>query len=126
MHPDTRRIVAVDAHLRRSGLCPVRVHSLGTGESFEIQPASDGFLDVTSGLRVRVAADAIELHGAQPIRILLDGDVGFSGFDPVSGAAFTGRAGGGSSVTVYEQNDWFQFAIVTSADPISTEWKRSP
>ena len=49
-----RRIVMVEAHRRRSGRCPLRVHSLGTGETFEIKPAADGFYDVASGTTVRV------------------------------------------------------------------------
>ena len=50
MPPEIRRIIAVEAHRRRSGHCPVRLYSLGTGETFEINPTADGFVDMTSGV----------------------------------------------------------------------------
>jgi hypothetical protein len=118
MQPDIRRIVAVDAHRRRTGRCPETIHSLGSGESFGIAPALDGFTDLESGLRVRVDGRHILLpYGAAPIEIALDGDVAFTGFDPASGERFTGRAGGGSSVTIYDsrQDDYFQYAVVNDS-----------
>jgi len=117
MNPDTRRIVAVEAHRRRSGRCPVRVHSLGTGESFEIRPLPDGFLDVETGLTVRSGGDQIATpQGA--VELALVGDVFFEGVARASGERFTGRAGGGSSVTLYEQgrDDYFQYAVVADGD----------
>jgi hypothetical protein len=44
-------------------------------------------------------------------------DVTFSGFDPGSGERFTGRAGGGSSVTIYDsrQENYFQYAVVSDS-----------
>src|SRR3954467_4657494 len=113
MHARVRRIVAVEAHRRRSGRCPVRVHSLGTGETFEIEPAAAGFLDLTSGMGGRINGSQITLpDGRGPIDLTLVGDVGFDGYDHASGKRFSGRAGGGASVTLYdgERNDYFQYA----------------
>ena len=91
------------------------IHSLGSGESFGIAPMPDGFTDLASGTRVRVDARHILLPcGAAPIEIALAGDIAFAGFDPASGERFTGRAGGGSSVTIYDrrQDEYFQYAVV--------------
>jgi hypothetical protein len=118
MQPEIRRIIAVDAHRRRTGLCPQMIHALGTGESFAIALAPDGFTDLASGLRVRVDARHIRLSGgAAPIEIALDDDIAFAGFDPASGERFTGRACGGSSVTIYDsrQDDYFQYAVVSDS-----------
>jgi hypothetical protein len=116
-----RRIVAVEAHRRRTGHCPVRVHSLGTGETFEIRPAADGFFDVTSGLDVRVAEDQIIVPSlGATIDFKLSGDIGFDGYDHASGEPFSGRAGGGASVTLYDrgQNNYFQYAVAADCDHI--------
>jgi hypothetical protein len=121
MAPDIRRIVAVDAHRRRTGHCPLRIYSLGTGETFEISPRPDGFTDLESGRPIRSEPTRIVVPGSRAIAISLDGDIGFSGIDPASGAAFSGRAGGGTSVTIYEADDFFQYAIVTSAQPLGTQ-----
>ena len=121
MQPDVRRIVAVEAHRRRSGRCPVRVHSLGTGETFDIKPADDGFLDVTSGLNVRVADGQITVPSLRAtIDLSLEGDVGFSGYDHMDDEPFTGRAGGGVSVTLYDrtQHDYFQYVIAAEGERI--------
>jgi hypothetical protein len=121
MQSDLRRIVAVEAHRRRSGRCPVRLHSLGTGETFEIKPAMDGFLDVASGMTVRMDGSQILLpDGRGPIDLMLTGDVGFDGFDHESQEPFSGRAGGGASVTLYDRhrNDYFQYALVIEGDPL--------
>lgn len=114
MTPELRRIVAVEAHRRRSGRCPVRVHSLGTGETFEIRPTAVGFLDVASGLNVHVDGTRIVLpDGRGPIELTLIGDVGFDGVELTSNEPFSGRAGGGASVTLYDRNrdDYFQYAV---------------
>jgi hypothetical protein len=121
MQPEIRRIVAVEAHRRRTGRCPVCVHSLGTGETFVIEPAADGFVDVASGLTVRVAGDRIvvpSLHAT--IDLSLVDDVGFGGYDYSSDEPFSGRAGGGASVTLYSrgQHDFFQYAVVTPGDHV--------
>ena len=117
MKPDLRRIVAVEAHRRRSGRCPVRVHSLGTGETFEIRPATDGFVDVATGVTVRSDGGQIVLPEG-PIELTLVGDVFFEGVERASGEPFSGRAGGGSSVTLYDRdrNDYFQYAVVGEGD----------
>ena len=82
MQPEIRRIVAVEAHRRRTGRCPVRVHSLGTGETFDIEPAADGFVDVASGLTVRVDGEQIVVPSLQAtIDLALVDDVGFDGYD---------------------------------------------
>ena len=121
MQPEIRRIIAVEAHRRRTGHCPVRVHSLGTGETFDIQPADRGFFDVTSGLNVRVSDEHILVPswGAK-IDLSLEGDVGFVGYDHMDGEPFSGRAGGGASVTLYDrgQSNFFQYAVAAEGEPI--------
>ncbi len=120
MLPEIRRIVAVEAHRRRTGRCPIRVHSLGTGETFEIKPADDGFLDVTTGLNVRVSAGQIQvpsLHAT--IDLALIGDIGFDGYDYMNDEPFSGRAGGGASVTLYDRgSNFFQYAVAAEGDGI--------
>jgi hypothetical protein len=119
MQPEIRRIVAIEAHRRRTGRCPVCVHSLGTGETFAVEPAADGFVDVASGLKVRVEGDQIVVPSLPAtIDFALVGDVGFDGYDHSSDERFTGRAGGGASVTVYShgQRDFFQYAVVVPGD----------
>ena len=121
MRPEFRRIVAVEAHRRRTGRCPVRVHSLGTGETFEIAPAVDGFVDLTSGLSVRVTEGQIVVPSMRAtIDFKLIGDVGFDGYDHMADEPFSGRAGGGTSVTLYDrgQNNYFQFAVAAEGDRI--------
>jgi hypothetical protein len=118
---DLRRIAAVEAHRRRSGRCPVKVHSLGTGETFEIRPIGDGFLDVASGMHVRVDGVRILLpDGRGPIELMLVGDIGFDGIDRGNGERFSGRAGGGASVTLYDhdRNDYFQYAVAAEGDRV--------
>lgn len=121
MHPDFRRIVAVAAHRRATGTCPVRVHSLGTGETFDIRPAADGFFDVESGLNVRVNDGKIAIPSIQAlIDLKFAGDVLFDGFDHASGEWFSGRAGGGATVTLYDlgQSNYFQYAVAGEDDRI--------
>jgi len=96
----------------------VRLYSLGTGETFEINPTADGFVDMTSGVSASTAEGRIVLAGKRgAIDLHLTGDVAFDGYDHISDEAFTGRAGGGASVTVYDrdQRDYFQYAVVTEA-----------
>ncbi len=119
MTPDLRRFVAVDVHRRRSGRCPVRVHALGTGETFEIKPLADGFLDIATGTTVRGTADQIvPSDGQGPIDIVLVGDVFFEGVERANDEPFSGRAGGGASVTIYDRHrdDYFQYAVVAPGD----------
>ncbi len=112
MRPELRRIVAVEAHRRRSGAYPRVIHALGTGESFAVQAREDGFLDVESGIVVRSEPGRILLPDGA-IAFGLEGDVAFAGFDPDSRERFTGRAGGGASVTIYDQRgDFFQYAML--------------
>lgn len=121
MQSDLRRIVAVEAHRRRSGRCPVRIHSLGTGETFSIEPTTDGFRDVTSGATVSIDGSQIILpDGRAPIDLTLTGDVGFDGYDHGNREPFSGRAGGGASVTLYDRNrhDYFQYAVATEGENI--------
>ena len=115
MQPEIRRIIAVDAHRRRTGHCPTMIHSLGTGESFAIEATTEGFIDVASGTRVRSDASRILLPGdSAVIDIVFDDDIAFSGHDRTSGENFTGRSGGGSTVTIYDDQrvGYFQYAIV--------------
>jgi hypothetical protein len=112
---DIRRIIAVDAHRRRKGVCPPMIHALGTGETFRIAPTPDGFTDLETGIEVRVESGRILLSaGYAPIAISMGEDVGFEGFDANSGEYFSGRAGGGSSVTIYDdrQVHYSQYAVV--------------
>jgi hypothetical protein len=112
MRPALRRIVAVEAHRRRSGACPRVIHALGTGESFCVVARDDGFLDVDSGIVARSEPGRIVLPDGA-IAFALEGDVAFAGFDPESRERFTGRAGGGASVTIYDaKGDWFQYAML--------------
>jgi hypothetical protein len=123
MRPDVRRIVAVEAHRRRAGRCPRRIYSLGTGESFDIMPGDGGFVDVATGLRASTDNDTIRLSdGLGPVDLHLTGDVAFDGFDHGGDEPFSGRAGGGASVTIYErgQADYFQYAVVAEGDPALT------
>ena len=47
------------------------------------------------------------------IAFALEGDVAFAGYDPDSRECFTGRAGGGASVTVHDaRGDYFQYAML--------------
>ncbi len=120
MRPEIRRIVAVEAHRRRTGHCPVRVHSLGTGETFEIKPGPDGFVDVTSGLAVKINGNRITVPSLPAVvDFRLSGDIGFDGYDHDSTEHFSGRAGGGSSVTLYDREgrNYFQYAVATEGDP---------
>ena len=119
MQADIRRIIIVEAHRLRSGRCPVQVHSLGTGETFDIRPTADGFVDVASGLTVRTSPGHILLTDTQgTIDLHLTGDVAFDGFDHMSNEAFSGRAGGGASVTLYDSGrvDFFQYAVAAADD----------
>lgn len=121
MSPELRRIVIVEAHRRRSGRCPLRVHSLGTGESFDIKPVADGFYDVASGTTVRIdGAQILFADGRGPIDLMLTGDVGFDGFEHGGREPFSGRAGGGASVTLYDRhrNDYFQYAIAPESENV--------
>jgi hypothetical protein len=118
---DFRRIVAVEAHRRATGRCPVRVHSLGTGETFEIKAVDGGFLDVDSSLNVRVDENKLTIPSIQAvIDLKFAGDVWFDGFDHSSGEWFSGRAGGGATVTLYDrgQRNYFQYAVAGEGDRI--------
>ena len=114
-----RRIVAVEAHRRRSGRCPVLVHALGTGESFEIEPGEDGFRDLASGRLALAHPSGLIVEGAGEIEIRLLGDVGFEGYDHSSAERFSGHAGGGASVTLYGplRADYFQYAVSDRQEP---------
>lgn len=118
MQAEVRRIIAVEAHRRRSGRCPVLLHSLGTGESFDIRPTPDGFVDLASGVVVRVSGDQIQTGSLGTIDLRFAGDVAFDGYDHSSNETFSGRAGGGASVTVYDGSrvNFYQYAVVTEGD----------
>lgn len=127
--PDIRRIIAIDAHRRQTGDCPVRLFSLGTGEMFDIEPRVDGFHDVSSGLTVRSAASQIVVPGrGGTIEFKSTGDVTFAGFDNMSSEGFTGRAGGGSTVTIYDAggHDFFQYAVSGIKTPALADVSATP
>jgi hypothetical protein len=117
VNPVQRRIVAVEAHRRRSGRYPMLIHSLGTGETFEIQPLVDGFLDVTTGTKVCSGDGEIAIPGGT-IELTLVDDIFFEGVVRANGERFSGRACGGSSVTLYDRlsDDYFQYAVVVEGD----------
>lgn len=52
-----------------------------------------------------------------PSRIVLtaEGEVLFRGQDRTTGERFTGRAGGGATVTIYQGDDFFQFNVVADS-----------
>ena len=79
MQPEIRRIIAVEAHRRRTGRCPVRVHSLGTGETFDIQPADRRFLRRRHPASMSASTDEQILVPSirATIDLSLEGDVGF-------------------------------------------------
>jgi hypothetical protein len=119
VRPEIRRIVAVEAHRRRTGRCPARIHSLGTGETFDIKPADNGFVDLASGWSVHVTDGQITVPAAPAmIDLKLTGDVFFDGYDQTNHERFSGRAGGGASVTLYDrdQTDYYQYAIAAEGD----------
>jgi hypothetical protein len=121
MQPEIRRIVVVEAHRRRTGRCPIRVHSLGTGETFDIEPSDNGFLDVASGLSVRIAGQQIVVPSLRAtIDLSLVDDVGFDGYDHLDEEPFSGRAGGGASVTLYSRGElnFYQYAVVGPGDRV--------
>jgi hypothetical protein len=112
MQSDIRRIVAAEAHRRRSGSCPRRIYSLGTGEAFDIAPEEHGFKDLATGTGVATQDGTIRFpDGRAPIELRLVGDVAFDGFDHAAHEAFSGRAGGGSSVTIFVGAEYFQYAV---------------
>jgi hypothetical protein len=113
MRDAIRRIVAVEAHRRRSGTVPRVMHALGTGESFCFSARDDGFVDEASGMEVRAEPARLLLPDGEAIAFALEGDVGFGGYDPESRERFSGRAGGAASVTVYDaRGDFFQYAML--------------
>jgi len=120
MQPEIRRIIAVEAHRRRSGRCPVRLISLGTGEVFEIRPTTAGFLDVSSNLTASSSNGRIVLEGTDAvIDLRLNEDVGFDGYDHSSKEPFSGRAGGGVSVTIYDHGgpNFYQYVVAIEGEP---------
>ena len=107
MSPELRRVIAVAAHLRATGYLARVVHALGTGESFATTPTRDGFSDDASGLEAKLD-QGFSVEGQEIIltprdNVLFDGEAGAT--------RFWGRAGGGSSVTLYFGDDWFQYAM---------------
>jgi hypothetical protein len=119
MQPEIRRIIAVEAHRRRSGRCPVRIISLGTGETFDIRPTAAGFLDVSSNMTVSTKDGCIVLPNADAIDLRMNEDVGFDGYDHSSKEPFSGRAGGGVSVTIYDSGGihFYQYVVALEGEP---------
>jgi hypothetical protein len=95
------------------------MHSLGTGETFEIEPVPNGYVDLASGLTVHVEANRITVPSLPAVvDFKLSGDIGFDGYDHSSDEWFSGRAGGGASVTLYDRDerDYFQYAVAVEGD----------
>lgn len=108
MSPDLRRVIAVAAHLRATGHLATTVHALGTGESYAMTLTGEGFRDEASGLEAKLD-HGLEVDGqaitlAPRDNVLMDGQAG--------GERFWLRAGGGSSVTVYLGDEYFQYAML--------------
>ena len=113
MHPDIRRIIAVEAHRRRTGHCPTNDPCARHRRDLRHR-ACHGFTDLASGQRVRCEASALVLgDDNRAIATGFTDDIGFSGFDPHSGEHFHGRAGGGATVTIYDacMVEYFQYAL---------------
>jgi hypothetical protein len=109
-------MIVVEAHRRATGRCAVLLHALGTGESFPIAPREGGFRDEASGFVAHAAPEGDILIGTDRVTLAFDDSVLFRGQDLASGARFTGRAGGGATVTLYaEGGDYFQYAVVDQA-----------
>ena len=110
MSPDLRRVIAVAAHLRATGHLATTVHALGTGESFTVVLTGEGFRDEASGLQAKLdrglEVDGQEVTLTPRDNVLMDGRAGVE--------QFWLRAGGGSSVTVYLGNDFFQYAMINN------------
>ncbi len=107
MSPELRRIIAVAAHLRATGHLARVAHALGTGESFDIAPTHNGFRDDASGLEARLD-QGFSVDG-QAIMLTPRDDVLFD--VQIGSVRCWGRAGGGSSVTIYVGDDHFQYAL---------------
>jgi hypothetical protein len=105
--PELRRIVAVVAHLRATSHLAKTVHALGTGESFSITLSRHGFVDDQSGVEADLhegfSVEGQEITLTPRDNVLFDGVVGTT--------RFWGRAGGGSSVTLYLGDAYFQYAM---------------
>ncbi len=107
MSPALRRIIAVAAHLRATGHLARTIHALGTGESFSITLTRDGFVDDISGLQADLH-QGFTVEGQEITLTPRDNVL----FDGVMGATrFWGRAGGGTSVTLYLGDEYFQYAM---------------
>lgn len=108
MSPDLRRVIAVAAHLRATGHLATTVHGLGTGETYAMTLTGEGFRDEASGLEAKLD-HGLEVDGQEIMliprdNVLMDGQAGAT--------RFWLRAGGGSSVTVYVGDDYFQYAML--------------
>ncbi len=117
MNPVRRRIVAIAAHQRGGGAYPKLIYSLGTGEAFAIEVLATGFRDVVSGIGVIVSGGQIVIGEASEIvELSAVDDVSFVGVDDASGEVFSCQAGGGISVTVYDQThtEFWQYAVIAS------------
>lgn len=116
MSPALLRLIAAEAHRRATGRCVVLLHALGTGESFGMAPQAQGLRDEVSGLAAQATPEGDLLVGTARVTLSFDDAVLFRGQDLASGARFTGRAGGGASVTLYaDGGDYFQYAVVDQA-----------
>jgi hypothetical protein len=114
--PALRRLIVAEAHRRATGRCAVLLHALGTGESFVMLAQGSELRDETSGLAAQATAEGDLLIGPARVTLSFDDAVLFRGRDLASGARFTGRAGGGASVTLYaDGGDYFQYAVVDQA-----------
>lgn len=113
MSPTDRRIIAVAAHIRRSDRCPAIIHSLSNGESFLIGTHAAGFRDIQACLDVRIDGNRLIANDDLLAVLDFDGDVDFYGFCFNCNERYVGRAGGGTTVTILDENRiaFEQFAV---------------
>ena len=88
--------------------------SLGTGEAFEIEVLESGFVDHQSGVKAQFVLGGLSVDCEIGfIRLNLVEDVWFEGYIISAKETFSGRVGGGATVTLYEQagENFFQFSV---------------
>lgn len=108
-----RRLVAAEAHRRRTGRWPHTLHSLGTGESFFLADHGGTLRDEETGALLTSTEAGAQVNPGGVVALAMEGDVWFRGQVAATGERFTGRAGGGSSVTLYDEaGDFFQYAVM--------------
>ncbi len=115
MTPLLCRMLAAAAHRRASGQVPAVLHNLWSGETHEFRADSAGFTDAETGQRAMVLGDDLVAVGGIDLRITAIDDVAFAARIEPSGESVTGRAGGGTSVTLHHGAAFHQYAVGQAA-----------